>query len=184
MLHFLKISEAKKNCSMVIKTDMTKAYDRLEWSFIKAVLTRMGFSERWISWIMECITSVSYSFLINGHPMGTVIPSRGIRQGDPLSPYIFILCSQVLSRLCLKAQPEGKLLGIRVARKSPRVNHLLFADDTLFFCRTKEKDCREFLLILKKYERSSGQLINKHKSSIFFSKRTPQLIKDKMKLLL
>ncbi|KAG7543566.1 Endonuclease/exonuclease/phosphatase [Arabidopsis thaliana x Arabidopsis arenosa] len=181
MLHFLKNSEARKHCSMAVKTDMTKAYDRLEWNFIKAVLTRMGFSDKWIGWMLQCVTTVSYSFLINGSPMGSVTPSRGIRQGDPLSPYIFILCSEVLSGLCLKSQAEGKMVGVRVSRKSPRVNHLLFADDTMFFCRAKEKDCLEFLKILRKYEQASGQLINKHKSSIFFSKRTPPELKTKVK---
>lgn len=181
MLHFLKNSEAKKNCSMVIKTDMTKAYDRLEWTFIRTVLMCLGFGEKWIGWILQCITTVSYSFLINGTPRGDVRPSRGIRQGDPLSPYIFILCSEVLSGLCLKSQAEGKMVGIRVARKSPRINHLLFANDTMFFCRAKEKDCKEFLNILRMYEKALGQLINKLKSSIFFSKKTPAEIKSKVK---
>ena len=133
-LHFLRTSEAKKFCSMAVKTDMSKAYDRIEWGFLKAVLTRFGFHENWIAWIMTCVKTVSYSFLLNGAPQGKVIPSRGLRQGDPLSPYLFILCTEVLSDLCTKAQVNGSLPGIRVARASPLVNHLLFADDTMFFC--------------------------------------------------
>lgn len=115
---------------------MSKAYDRLEWDFIQQVLEKMGFHRIWIQWIMQCIITVTYSFLLNGTAKGLVVPERGIRQGDPLSPYIFILCSEVLSGLCNKAQISGKLEEIRVATNSPRVNHLLFADDTMFFCRS------------------------------------------------
>ena len=67
---------------------------------------------------------------------GLIVPSRGIRQGDPLSPFIFIMCSEVLSGLCYVAQRRGLLSGIRMARGSPRINHLLFADDTMFFTKT------------------------------------------------
>lgn len=132
VLHFLKTSKASKRCSMAVKTDMSKAYDRLEWDFIEEVMIHLGFHSIWINWIMQCIKTVSYSFLVNGSAQGRVKPQRGIRQGEPVSPYIFILCSEVLSGLCRKAQEEKKLIGIGVATNSPRVNYLLFADDTSF----------------------------------------------------
>lgn len=97
---------------------------------------------------MQCISSVSYSFLLNNSAQESILPQRGIRQGDPLSPYLFILCSEALSGLCSKAQADGSLPGIRVALGCPRVNHLLFADDTMFFCRTDEKSCYTLLHIL------------------------------------
>lgn len=173
ILHYLRTSKAKKHCSMAVKTDMSKAYDRLEWSFLRNVLNQFGFHPTWIGWIMECVCSVSYSFLINGSAKGQVIPSRGIRQGDPLSPYLFILCSEVLSGLCLRAQEQGKVQGIRVARRAPALNHLLFADDTMFFCRSDQQTCRELALILERYEAISGQCINLLKSAITFSAKTP-----------
>lgn len=180
-LHYLKTSKAKKRCFMAVKTDMSKAYDRLEWDFIKAVLERFGFHDKWVSWLMKCITTVSYSFLLNGTAKGFVKPERGIRQGDPLSPYIFILCSEVLSGLCTKAQNDGKLTGIRVAKGSPRVNHLLFADDTMFFCRSEPKSCQTLKSILSKYAEASGQQINYQKSAITFSSKTSSFTKERVK---
>lgn len=144
---------------MVIKTDMSKAYDRIEWRFLEEVLRRLGFREVWIIWVMECVTTVTYSFLINGAPQGKVTPSRGLRQGDPLSPYLFILCTEVLSGLCLNAQQNGRLRGLQVAQRSPYVNHLLFADDTMIFCKTNERNCRELSDILRRYELSSGSAL-------------------------
>ena len=123
---------------------------------------------------MQCVSTVSYSYLINDSVHGSVTPQRGIRQGDPLSPYLFILCGQVLSDLCQKAEKECTLQGIRVARGSPRVNHLLFADDTMFFCQTSPASCAALTNILKEYELASGQKINSEKSSITFSSRTPE----------
>lgn len=180
-LHYLKTSGAKKRCSMVIKTDMSKAYDRIEWRFLEEVLRRLGFREVWINWVMECVTTVTYSFLINGAPQGKVTPSRGLRQGDPLSPYLFILCTEVLSGLCLNAQQNGRLRGLQVAQRSPYVNHLLFADDTMIFCKTNERNCRELRDILRRYELSSGQCINQSKSTITFSAKTPEIIIDRVK---
>ena len=183
-LHYLKTSGAKKRCYMAVKTDMSKAYDRIEWEFIKLVMQTMGFHQKWIHWIMQCITTVSYSFLLNGAAQGSVIPHRGIRQGDPLSPYLFILCSEVLSGLCSKAQAEGTLPGLRVAKGSPRINHLLFADDTMFFSRSDSKSCRTLMTILQRYEAASGQMINKAKSAITFSSKTPENIKSKAQLIM
>ncbi|CAA7038820.1 unnamed protein product [Microthlaspi erraticum] len=179
ILHFLKISKANKRGSMTIKTDMTKAYDRVEWDFIRLVLEKMGFHSILIGWIMQCVTSVTFKFLLNGTAIGNVKPTRGIRQGDPLSPYLFILCSEVLSGLCNKAQETGQLSGIRVANGSPKVNHLLFADDTMFFCKSNEKTCKALKEILRKYEEASGQMISCQKSAITFSSKTSNEIKRK-----
>lgn len=173
ILHYLQHSSATVRCSMAIKTDMSKAYDRIEWSFLRNVLSRVGFHEKWITWIMACVTSVSYSYLVNGSAQGRVVPTRGIRQGDPLSPYLFILCTEVLSGLCRKAQLHGDVIGVKVSRNSPAINHLLFADDTMFFSRTDHKSCAKLISILKKYGDASGQCINLNKSSITFSAKTP-----------
>ena len=160
---------------------MSKAYERLEWDFIQQVFLRLGFHPTWVNLIMQCVSSVSYSFLINGSPRGRVKPTRGIRQGDPLSPYIFIMCSEVLSGLCNRAQEDGSLKGIKVARGSPRLNHLLFADDTIFFVKASQESSATLQALLTRYEKASGQYINVDKSSITFSKRTPGTLKQAVK---
>lgn len=181
ILHYLQQSEAKVRCSMAIKTDMSKAYDRIEWSFLRDVLSRFGFSETWISWLMTCVTSVSYSYLVNGAAQGKVHPSRGIRQGDPLSPYLFILCTEVLSGLCKKAQLRGDVVGVKVARNFPAINHLLFADDSMFFSRTDPRSCLALISVLRQYEEASGQFINLDKSAITFSAKMPGLMKRRVR---
>lgn len=183
-LHYLRTSEAKKRCFIAVKIYMSKEYDRIEWGFLKAVLERLGFHSVWISWIMECVTSVSYFFLINGGSQGKVIPSRGLRHGDPLSPYLFILCSEVLSGLCCKAQLNGVLTGIRVARHSPQVNHLLFPDDTIFFCKADSASCSSLAVILHQYELASGQSINLQKSAITFSAKPPSNMRARARQIL
>lgn len=130
---------------------------------------------------MTCIRTVSYSYLVNDSVQGSVLPSRGIRQGDPLSPYLFILCSEVLSGLCKRAQQAGLLSGIRVVRGSPRVNHLLFVDDTMFFIRTDELSCSTLHRILQQYKTASGQTINTTKSAITFSAKTTQETRTRVK---
>ena len=181
ILHTLKMSEAEIHCSMALKTDMSKAYDRLEWHFIETVLERFGFASSFVNLVMQCVSSVSYSFLVNDTAHGRVLPLRGIRQGDPLSPYIFILCGEVLSGLCRRAQRSGHLSRLRVAIPTPRINHLLFADDTMFFLDTDDRSCSSLMKILHQYKTSSGQLINTAKSSISFSAKTPQVIRERVK---
>ena len=177
VLHYLKTSKAKERCYMAVKTDMSKVYDRIEWEFIRLVMERMGFHPTWVSWIMQCISTVSYS--LNNSAQGSINRKRGMRQGDPMSLYPFNLCSEALFGLCRKAQEDGSQPGIRVALGCSRVNNLFFADDPKFFCRSDEKSCHTLLQILQKYEKASGQVINKGKLSITFAAKTLEV--DKLK---
>jgi hypothetical protein len=108
----------------------------VEWDFLEAVMKRMGFANRWIQLVMTCVRTVSYSILINGQTHGTIIPTRGIRQGDPLLPYFFIMCAEGLSSLLQKAEREGRIMGLPIVRGGLKLNYLFFADDSLLFCKT------------------------------------------------
>ena len=137
MFHALRTKPVGRVKRMTITTYMSKAYDRMKWSFIEPVLRKMGFSEIWIDWIIRCITSVKYKVLMNGEPRGNIVPGRGLRQGDPLSPFIFILRTEALISLLNHAENQWMITGMRVARTSPSVSHLLFTDDSLFFCKAE-----------------------------------------------
>ncbi|XP_074298528.1 uncharacterized protein LOC141629421 [Silene latifolia] len=129
MFHYMKSSRSSKGY-MAIRLDMAKAYDRVEWCFMKHVLEVMGFDRSWIARVIDCVSTVSFSVLINGTPMKEFQPSRGLRQGDPLSPYLFILCAEALSNLIRRAVVNDSLHGIRISQSAPFVSHLFFADDS------------------------------------------------------
>ncbi|WZY89335.1 hypothetical protein YC2023_046070 [Brassica napus] len=184
IFHSLKARKRQANSYMAVKTDITKAYDRLEWRFLQETMRYMGFGEKWIGWIMACISTVTYSVLINGAPEGLITPKRGLRQGDPLSPYLFILCAEVLSHLCNKAMRDRSLLGVKIAIQAPAVNHLLFADDSLFFSLANPKAAKKLKDIFSKYESVSGQAINLSKSTITFGSKVGAEVKTRMRNVL
>ena len=131
----------------------------------------------------ECISSVQYRVLLNGQPRGLIIPNRGLRQGDPLSPYLFIMCTGALIANIKKAEREKQITGMKVARACPPISHLLFADDSLFFCKAQREECQTILRILKEYE-VSGQLINFQKSSIQFGHKIEESQRQEMRDIL
>ena len=156
VMHCINQRRKGKEGLMAIKLDMSKAYDRVEWGFLEAMMRRMGFKDRWISLMMMCVTTVSYSVLINGEPKGKITPTRGLRQGDLISPYLFLLCAEGLSAM-LRRDESGEILkGISVCRGAPRVSHLLFADDCIFFYKASTEEGLKVTKILEDYERESG----------------------------
>jgi hypothetical protein len=101
---------------MALKLDMSKAYDRVEWDFLELMMRKIGFNERWINLTMTCVRTVSYSVVVHRQPYGKITPTRGLWQGDPLSPYFFILCAEGLSFLLQKAERERRITGLLVTR--------------------------------------------------------------------
>jgi hypothetical protein len=159
-LHFMKRNGAKKHQHCALKLDMRKAYDRVEWSYLRAIMLRMGFHRRWVDLIMSLVSSVSFSVLFNGTPLEEFRPSRGLRQGDPISPYLFLLAAEGLSGLLKRSRQTSHLKGIQVAPTAPAVNHLLFADDSMLFVKASDEGAIEVNDILEKYSNASGQHIN------------------------
>ncbi|KAI8525452.1 hypothetical protein RHMOL_Rhmol13G0231200 [Rhododendron molle] len=167
--HFLHRKKKGKDGFMAIKLDFNKAYDRVEWDFLRALMDKMGFATEWIRWTMECVSTVQFVIKANGEARANVSPRRGLRQGDPLSPYLFLLVKDVLSKLIQVELNNKHLSGMRINRHCPILSHILFADDALLFLKADLKDCCIVLDILKKYGEASGQLINYEKSGVFCS---------------
>ena len=147
---------------------MAKAYDRVEWSYLEAVMLRLGYSVQWVEKVMRCVSSVRFAFNINGTTRGHVVPQRGLRQGDPLSPFLFLFCSEGLSSLFRAGERTGAISGVRFGNL--RVSHLLFADDSLMFFKACPEECVAVAEILRAYSTASGQLVNFQKSDVCFGK--------------
>ncbi|XP_019159676.1 PREDICTED: uncharacterized protein LOC109156278 [Ipomoea nil] len=120
---------------VALKHDMSKAYDWVEWEFLWAVLLKMGFGNRWVDILLETVSSVQYHILHDQRHLGPIIPGRGLRQGDPLSPYLFLFVVEGLTAMIERSMSAGRLHGVSVARGAPSVSHLLFADDSFLFLR-------------------------------------------------
>ena len=139
-LHAMQSRRSGKRGYMALKLDVSKAYDRVEWSFLKGIMSKLGLPECWIDRVMSYVTSTSFSVRINGKAYGNIRPSRGLRQGDLLSPYLFLLCAEGFSSMLAKAQEEGRLHGVAVCRRAPCISHLLFANDSLIFCKASQEE--------------------------------------------
>lgn len=169
LLHYMKQKKKGAEGVVALKLDVSKAYDRVDWGFLMHQMKQLGFDNKWITWMQLCVTTVSYTVNFNGTQIGPINPSRGLRQGDPLSPYLFLFCVEGLSRMIQKSANEGKVQGCRICTQALAITHLLFADDSFLFCRLELEEVMEVKTILQKYELHSGQAINLQKSGIYFS---------------
>jgi len=148
---------------LLCKLDLEKPYDHVNWDFLLYLLQRCGLGEKWRDWIHFCISTVRFSILVNGTPLGFFSSSRGLRQGDYLCPLLFVVVMEALSRMLTAALDQGNLTGFSVGSRDSEalvVNYLLFADDTLIFCGAQEEQIRHLRCIFLCFEAASSLRIN------------------------
>jgi len=156
----------EKKSGVLVKVDFEKAYDSVNWKFLYYMLGRLGFKVKWINWIKACLESVSVSVLVNGSPTEEFKPKRGLRQGDPLVPFLFIIVAEGLSGLMREAKSASMFKGVEVGSQRVQVDLLQFADDTLFFCNPSYHNVLVIKAILRSFELVSGLRVNFHKSTV------------------
>ena len=152
---------------LLCKLDIEKAFDHVNWGFLSQMLERCGFSVKWRRWISFCLSTVRFSILINCSPHGFFGSSRGLWQGNPLSPLLFVLVMEAIGKMLDKAILEGRLSGFNVgvsAGRSLMVSHLLFADDTLIFCDANIDHMLILHMVLIWFEAVSSLKVNLGKS--------------------
>ena len=158
-----------------LKIDLEKAYEKLEWSFIRETLIRVNLPSDLIDINMSCVSMVPTSVLFNGEALDSIYPSRGIRQGDPLSPYLFILCMDFLGQLIEEKCSENLWQPVKASQNGPAFSHLLFVDDLVFFAKAYYINCSAIRDVLDDFCNLSGQSVSEAKSRVYFS---PNVDKD------
>ncbi|KAJ9693798.1 hypothetical protein PVL29_009659 [Vitis rotundifolia] len=161
--------QKRKEKGIICKLDIEKAYDSINWKFLMKVLQKMGFGTKWVGWMWNCVSSAKFSILVNGVPAGFFPSTRGLRQGDPLSPYLFVMGMEILDVLIRRAVEGGYLTGCNIRggrRSSLNISHLFFADDTIVFCEASKEQVSHLSWLLFWFEAASGLRINLAKSEI------------------
>ncbi|CAL0325061.1 unnamed protein product [Lupinus luteus] len=168
------IDQARKkkdgNC-FIFKVDFEKAYDSMDWSFLLYMMERMGFRATWRNWIKNCLQSNSISVLINGSPFMEFNMSRGLRQGDPVAPFLFLIVGEGLDGIMRSVVSKQIFKGYSVGKDKVVISHLQYADDTLLIGEESVDNVLALKYILKCFELASGLRINFHKSSFIDVKR-------------
>nr|XP_009784530.1 PREDICTED: uncharacterized protein LOC104232953 [Nicotiana sylvestris] len=166
--------------NVVLKLDMMMAYDRLFWIFLTKIMRKMGFSEWFIGLIFGIVSNNWYSVQVNSQPHGFFKSTRGVKQGGPLSPTLFILVAEAMSRGLNALHHNLYFCGFGIPKWSPKINHLAYADDAIIFSSSNDTSLRLIMEVLNAYEAASGQLINKAKSAIYVHHSTSDEIVRKI----
>lgn len=163
-----KYARKRSSPRCTLKVDIQKAYDTVNWDFLHDVLNTLNFPPMMIRWIMECVTTTTYSLLINGKAHGFFKGGRGLRQGDPLSPFLFALCLEVLSR-SLKHMSRTPVYGFHPKCQNLRITHIAYADDLLLFARGDIQSVSLVMNCLNEFGDMAGLRVNHIKSSIYMA---------------
>ncbi|XP_057518489.1 uncharacterized protein LOC130799411 [Amaranthus tricolor] len=159
------LNKKKKIPGTLIKLDFQKAYDSVNWSFLELVMEKLGFGRKWIRWIMNCVSTASMSILLNGSPLQPFKMEKGLRQGDPLSPYLFILVSEALVYILKKAHDMNLIEAVCIGKAKVSLKHLQFAYDTLIFAPKYFTCITNYFRILDVFAMMFGLSLNYSKSS-------------------
>jgi hypothetical protein len=147
---------------------MHKAYDRVEWVLLERMMMRLRFDMEFFDLLISCMRSVKYKIRFNDQETEDFLPSRGLRQGDPLSPYLFLICAEGLSSAFAHREEVGGIDGVGVCRNAPSISHLLFADESLILMKANLSNATSLNQVLEQYCACSGQMVSEAKCSIFF----------------
>ncbi|GJR47768.1 RNA-directed DNA polymerase, eukaryota, reverse transcriptase zinc-binding domain protein [Tanacetum coccineum] len=157
----------RKKKLLIFKVDFEKAFDSISWNYLIHILDSFGFGNKWCSWIKACLNSSRASILINGSPTSEFSIKRGLRQGDPLSPFLFILVMEGLHNAFEEAVGNGLITGVNIKNSTINVSHLFYADDVIITTDWNAKDMDNIIRVLHVFYLASGLKINIHKSNIY-----------------
>ncbi|GAU48536.1 hypothetical protein TSUD_282880 [Trifolium subterraneum] len=162
----IDLAKRRKDRCLLFKVDFERAYDTISWNYLESMMLKMGFAEKWLGWMRACIFNSSMSVLINGSPTEDFTVGKGLRQGDPLSPFLFLLAAEGLTGLVKQAVDTGKFVGFKV-NDSLRFQILQFADDTILLGDCSWDNVRTMKSILRGFELVSGLKVNFVKSKLY-----------------
>jgi hypothetical protein len=170
-IHALQSGSMSNGKFCAYKLDLMKVYDRVDSHFLEETMRKFGFDGKWIGWIMTCVKSVQFSVRLNGKLLEKFKPTRGLRQGDPVSPYLFLFVGESPSTLFRHQISMERIQEIKICRRSPGISHLLFADDSLLFFKADAEQANRIYDLLRDYEKGTGQLLNPAKCSILLGQK-------------
>ncbi|KAK4283181.1 hypothetical protein QN277_000163 [Acacia crassicarpa] len=179
VIHTMRCMRQKKGF-LAIKIDLEKAYDRVHWKFLHRCLQELNLPSHFIEVVEQCISSSSLQLLWNGDKATTFNPSRGVRQGDPLSPYLFVICMEKLAHLIQSEIQAKQWKPIRLSRTGPQISHLFFADDIILFAEASIEQVQVINKCLKTFCDSSGLKVNQQKTRVCFSNNVSHTRRSEM----
>ncbi|XP_057419022.1 uncharacterized protein LOC130713254 [Lotus japonicus] len=177
---YFMMNKKRRSRNVIFKLDLEKAYDQVSWQFLEKTLVEFGFPSSIVALIMYCVTSSSISLLWNGNRLPAFSATRGLRQGDPLSSYLFVLCMERLAHMINHEVRQGQWKPVQISQGGPGISHLFFADDVLLFAKAEVAQVRNIYRVLEDFCGASGLKINLSKSKAMASWCVDGAVKDRI----